>query len=206
MNLKYSKNDTALVLVDPYNEVLSEGGKVWPKLREVAESVNLHSNLKKILNTVRNAGILVFIAPHRRWRPGDIEGWHHPLRVHKALKDYQLYAEGSFGGEWHPDFKPQQGDIICYEHWGMGGFAHTDLDLLLKQHNVQKIILVGMTAPGCVEATGRQGMELGYSVTLVTDATAAYTHELLRGAHELTGPLYAESIVSTEELLNQIAD
>jgi len=37
----YTKDDTALVLVDPYNEVLSEGGKVWPRLKEVAESVNL---------------------------------------------------------------------------------------------------------------------------------------------------------------------
>lgn len=204
MTIEYTKHNTALVLVDPYNEVLSEGGKVWPRLKDVAKSVNLHDNLKKILQAVRNAGIKVFIAPHRRWRPGDVEGWQNPTRVHRALRDYQLYAEGSFGGEWHPDFGPKNGDIVCYEHWGMGGFAYTDLDLLLRQNGIQNIILAGMTAPGCVEATGRQGMELGYSITLVKDATAAYTKELLNAAIELTGPLYAESIVSTEEIILQI--
>lgn len=82
MPIRYTKDNTALVLIDPYNEVLSEGGKIWPRLKEVAESVNLHSNLRKILSVVRREGILVVIAPHRRWRPGDVEGWNnHMLRM-----------------------------------------------------------------------------------------------------------------------------
>ena len=199
--MKYFKKETAIILIDPYNEVLSDGGKVWPKLKEVAESVNLHENIRKILKLSRSLGIKVFIAPHRKWRQGDVESWHHPMKAHRALKDYKLYAEGTFGGEWYPDFEPQEGDIVCYEHWGMGGFAHTDLDLLLRQHDIKSIILIGVTAPGCVESTGRQGMELGYAVTLVKDATAAYSFELMHAAHELNGPLFAESIVNTEELL-----
>lgn len=203
MSMNYKKNETAVVLVDPYNEVLCDGGKVWPRLKEVAESVNLHDNIKQILDAARRTGIKIFIAPHRRWRPGDVEGWLHPMRAHKALADFRLYAEGSFGGEWYPDFKPRAGDIVCYEHWGMGGFAHTDLDLLLRQHGIRNVVIIGMTAPGCVEATGRQAMELGFSVTLVKDATAAYTFELMHCAHELSGPLYAESILNTSELIEQ---
>lgn len=59
----------------------------------------------------------------------------------------------------------------------------------------------GMTAPGCVEGTGRYAVEHGYVVTLVRDATAAYTPELLRAAHEQTGPLWAGAIVTTGEIL-----
>ncbi len=201
---KYLKNNTALILVDTYNDMLSEGGKIWPRLKAVAESVSLHEHLRQLISAVRKAGIKVFFVPHRRYRPGDIDGWIHPGRAHQALRENQLYAMGTFGGEWHPDFGPKDGDIVCYEHWGMGGFEYTDLDLLLRQHGIKNLILAGMTAPGCVEATGRQGMELGYSITLVKDATAAYSLDLMRAAHELNGPLYAESIVTTKELLTQL--
>ena len=37
---------TALLLVDPYNDFLAEGGKLWPMVAEVATSVGLHDNLK----------------------------------------------------------------------------------------------------------------------------------------------------------------
>lgn len=201
---KYLKNNTALILIDTYNDMLSEGGKIWPRLKDVAESVNLHENLRQLVSAVRKAGIKVFFSPHRRYRPGDIEGWISPGRAHQALRANQLYAIGTFGGEWHPDFYPKDGDIVCYEHWGMGGFEYTDLDLHLRQHGINNLILAGVTAPGCVEATGRQGMELGYSITLVKDATAAYSFDLMRAAHELNGPLYAESIVTTKELITQL--
>ncbi|MGF7136968.1 nicotinamidase-related amidase [Paraburkholderia sp. EB58] len=44
-------------------------------------------------------------------------------------------------------------------------------------------------------------MELGYHVTLVRDATAAFSPEMMRAAHELNGPTFAHSIVSTAALL-----
>jgi nicotinamidase-related amidase len=48
-----------------------------------------------------------------------------------------------------------------------------------------------MTAPGCVEGTGRFALELGYAVTLVKDATAAFTKEWMHAAVELDAPTYA---------------
>ncbi len=48
-------------------------------------------------------------------------------------------------------------------------------------------------------------MELGYHVTLIRDATAAYSKEMMHAAHELNGPTYAHAILSTAELLDAIA-
>jgi nicotinamidase-related amidase len=84
------------------------------------------------------------------------------------------------------------------------GFAHTDLDQQLRQHGIDNVILAGMTAPGCVEGTGRYAMELGYTVTLVRDATAAFSMELLRAATELTGPLYADAVLATDDVLGKL--
>ena len=35
-NLKFDKEITALLVIDPYNDFISEGGKVWDRLRVVA--------------------------------------------------------------------------------------------------------------------------------------------------------------------------
>lgn len=47
-------------------------------------------------------------------------------------------------------------------------------------------------------------MELGYHVTLVRDATAAFGHEHMHAAHELNGPTYAHAILTTRELLDRL--
>ena len=63
------------------------------------------------------------------------------------------------------------------------------------------LILVGLLANTCTETTGRYAQELGYHVTLVRDATAAYTKEMMHAAHELNGPTYAHAILNTGELI-----
>jgi hypothetical protein len=60
-------------LVDPYNDFLAEGGKLWPFVKAVAGSVDLQAHLPEIMATVRAAGLQGFIVPHLRWEPGDYE-------------------------------------------------------------------------------------------------------------------------------------
>lgn len=99
------------------------------------------------------------------------------------------------------DFVPQPGDIVVKEHWAQSGFANTDLDFQLKQHGVTHVIAVGLLANTCIESTSRFAMELGYHVTLVRDATAAFNHERMDAAHDLNGPTFAHAILTTPELL-----
>ncbi|WP_219837216.1 isochorismatase family cysteine hydrolase [Paenibacillus sp. R14(2021)] len=201
MSNTYEPATTGLLLVDPYNDFLSPEGKLFPRTKEVADAVNTLEHLKKIVAAVRKAGIQVFFVPHHRSEPGDFDTWKHPTPYQLKAKQGQVFAKDSWGGEFHPDFQPQQGDVIAKEHWASSGFANTDLDHQLKMHGVQKIIVVGMLANTCIEATSRFGMELGYHVTLVKDATAAFTKEGMHAAHEINGPTYAHAILTTEELL-----
>jgi nicotinamidase-related amidase len=62
----YNPTRTGLLLVDPDNDFLSEGGKLWPRVKEVAEQVRLIENLKAVVETVREKNIQVFIVPHHR--------------------------------------------------------------------------------------------------------------------------------------------
>jgi nicotinamidase-related amidase len=63
-----------------------------------------------------------------------------------------------------------------------------------------------MVANTCVEATARCGAELGYHVTLVRDATAAFSSEAMRAAHEINGPTFAHAILMTDELIAALAN
>jgi nicotinamidase-related amidase len=197
----YDPTRTGLLFVDPYNDFLSEGGKLWPRVKDVAEQVGLIDNLKAIVATVRERNIQVFVVPHHRWEPGDYRRWKHANPSQIRSGESQLCAVGTWGGEWHPEFVPQEGDIIIKEHWAQSGFANTDLDQQLKQHGVEKVILIGLVANTCIESTGRFAMELGYHVTLVTDATAAFSPDMMHAAHKLNGPTYAHEILTTAELI-----
>ena len=49
------------------------------------------------------------------------------------------------------------------------------MDLQLKKPGIDKLIVMGLIADACVEATVRYAVELGYEVTMVKDATADYS-------------------------------
>jgi|SRR6185437_6116623 len=203
---KYPRKRTALLVVDPYNDFLSEGGLVWPRLKEVAEKVCLLENLRAIHAAVRALGIRIFIVPHRQWQPGDYETWLFVNPTQQGIMRRHSFAKGSWGGEFHVDFAPRAGDIVIHQHWGQSGFANTDLDMQLKQHGITHVVLVGLLANTCIESTGRFAMELGYHVTLVRDATAAASHTMMHAAHEINGPTFAHAIVTTKELIRALED
>ncbi|MGL6247411.1 isochorismatase family cysteine hydrolase [Pseudomonas sp.] len=197
----YVAAHTGLLLVDPYNDFLSEGGKLHGRAQSVADSVGTLANLKTVVAAIRKAGIQVVYVPHHRAEPDELAGWKYPNPSQQRSSHAQVFAAGTWGGEWHPDFQPAAGDVIVKEHWGASGFANTDLDFLLKQHGIDKVVVVGMLANTCIESTARFAVELGYHVTLVRDATAAFSAEAMHAAHEINGPTYAHSIVTTAELI-----
>ena len=71
----YDKDVTALLVVDPYNDFISEGGKLWPRIKVVAETNNCVPNMLKVLNSARQAKLRVFYVMHHGYRPGDYETW-----------------------------------------------------------------------------------------------------------------------------------
>lgn len=200
----YPADTTALLFIDPYNDFLAEEGKMWPALSEVSRSVGLHANLATMRAAARDAGWPIFILPHHRHRPEDFQGWTNLTPSQAAAHEYQLFAEGEWGGEWYEGFGPEPGDIVIKEHWGASSFANTDLDVQLRQHGITHVVFIGLIANTCIETSARYAAELGYHVTLVRDATAAMSAEAMHAAHEINGPTYAHAILSTAEIVQQI--
>jgi len=204
-NVTYDKRLTALVVIDPYNDFISEGGKVWNRLQGVAEANECVPHMLQVLDAARKAGLRVFYALHHRYRPGDYETWKYIAPIQKAAWSSKVFEYGTWGGEIRREFQPQPGDVVALEHWGSSGFANTDLDLQLKRHGIHQLIVIGLIAHTCVEATVRYAAELGYDVTMVKDATASYSDEHMHAALDVNIPNYASAIVTTDEIVEAIA-
>jgi nicotinamidase-related amidase len=201
----YGKEITALLVIDPYNDFISEGGKVWDRLKTVAEANDCVLHMLQVLNAARKTNLRVFYALHRRYRPGDYESWKYIAPIQKAAWSRKTFEYGSWGAEIRREFEPQPGDIVALEHWCSSGFANTDLDLQLKKHGIHQLIVIGLIAHTCVEATVRFAAELGYEVTMVKDATADYSDEEMRAALDINIPNYASAIVSAKEMVDTIS-
>ena len=204
-NLKFDKEITALLVIDPYNDFISEGGKVWDRLKTVAEANECVAHMLQVLNAARKAELRVFYALHHRYRQGDYETWKYIAPIQKAGWKSKAFEDGTWGGEIRGEFKPEPGDIVAQEHWCSSGFANTDLDLQLKKHGIHKLIVIGLIAHTCVESTVRFAAELGYDVTLVKDATADYSDEFMHAALVTSLPNYASAIVTTREVVDLIS-
>jgi ureidoacrylate peracid hydrolase len=204
-NLNFDKTITALLVIDPYNDFISEGGKIWDRLKTVAEANDCIPHMLEVLNAARKADLRIFYALHRRYRTGDYETWKYIAPIQKAAWSRKSFEYGTWGGEIRSEFKPQPGEIVALEHWGSSGFDNTDLDLQLKKHGIHQLIVMGLIAHTCVEATVRYAAELGYEVTMVKDATADYSDVEMHAALDVNIPNYANAIVTTKEVVESIS-
>jgi nicotinamidase-related amidase len=65
--MNYPSDRTALLIVGPYNDFMSEGGKLYDAIKQTAGACGMFENLRKLIPATRDAGMQVFIIPH-----------HHP--------------------------------------------------------------------------------------------------------------------------------
>lgn len=125
--------------------------------------------------------------------------------MQRAAWSRKTFEYGTWGGEIRPGFEPQPGDVVAHEHWCSSGFANTDLDLQLKRHGIEQVIVMGLIAHTCVEATVRFAAELGYDVTVVRDATADYSTPRCAPPSRSICPTTPSAIVTADEAVAAIA-
>jgi nicotinamidase-related amidase len=181
----YDNTDTAIVLVDPQNEVLSETGLAWPLVRESLQENNTIDNLERSFKAAKLHGFEVFISPHYFY-PTD-KGWklNGPLESDEAASGMfarkgVMSLDGLLGsgGDWLSRFRPyiEDGKSIVVAPHRVFGPETNDLVLQLRKPKITRVILGGMLANMCVESHLRELLEQGFEVAVVKDATAAPKH------------------------------
>ena len=183
--MKIHREGTAIVFIDPQNEVLSEKGLAWPLLHESLRENNTINNMERIFKSAKEHRFEVFISPHYFY-PTD-KGWkfNGPLESDEAssgmfARKGVLNLEGleGSGADWLERFKPyiQDGKTIVVAPHRVFGPETNDLVLQLRKRKISKVILGGMLANMCVESHLRELLEQGFEVAVAKDATAAPKH------------------------------
>ncbi len=85
-------------------------------------------------------------------------------------------------------------------------FVQTDLDAQLKALGVKNIVLAGFMTHMCVNSTAHGGFNLGYSPTIVANATATRPLQSANGKVLTAQEVFDGAIASTRDLYAAIAD
>jgi ureidoacrylate peracid hydrolase len=94
--LTYEPELTGLLIVDPYNDFLSEGGKLYELSRSTLEANNVVEHMRQVLAAARANGVQVFIAPHHRWRERDpYSRWKTMPPVQASAAKGHTFADGT---------------------------------------------------------------------------------------------------------------
>jgi len=180
-----NKIDTAVVFIDPQNEVLSDKGLAWGAVGESVKENKTVENMERIFKTGKENGFEVFISPHYFF-PTD-GGWkfNDPLETEEAetkmfARSGRLSLDGfsGSGADWLERFKPyiEDGKTIVVSPHRVWGPQTNDLVLQLRKRRISKVILGGMLANMCVESHLRDLLEQGFEVVVAKDATAGPRH------------------------------
>ena len=183
MNIQTS--DTAVVFIDPQNDVLSEKGANWGAVGASVTENRTVENMERIFNVAKTRGYEVFISPHYFYPTDSMWKFNGPLeadefKTHSFARTGSLTLTGfaNSGADWLDRFKPyiEDGKTIIVSPHKVWGPQTNDLTLQLRKRGISKILLGGMLANICVESHLRDLLEQGFEVAVVKDATAGPRH------------------------------
>jgi nicotinamidase-related amidase len=211
--MNWNSADTAVVFVDPQNDVLSPTGKNWAAVGASVTKNKTVEHMLSIFAAAKAAKLSVFISPHyfyptdHTWRfDGPLEA--DELRTGTFDRSGPLNQNGfvGSGADWLEEFKPfiEDGETIVANPHKVFGPRTNDLVLQLRKHGKSKVILGGMLANMCVESHLRDLLEQGFQVFVVRDATAGPRHPDWGDGYQAAMINYAflaHGVVATDEVV-----
>ena len=173
---------TALIIIDMQRDFLEPGGFGAALGNDVSR---LHAAVEpcgKVLAAAREAGLLV-IHTREGHRPDLTDA--PPLKVERGDPAMRIGAPGPMGrilvrGEPGHDIIPElypAADEPVIDKPGKGAFYQTDLELMLKNRNIETLLVCGVTTEVCVNTTVREANDRGFRCIVLSDCCASYFPE-----------------------------
>ena len=181
--------NTALVLIDLQNSVVSTQTKPY--------SVEyILSNTNKLIEAFRKKQmpiVLVNVKPAGAW-----------MNARKEVK-FPPFPDDEKAYKISDKVNADKNDICITKHtWN--AFFETELNNELKKKSVTHIVLGGISTSIGVEGTARAASELGYNITLATDAMTDRVESAHHHSIEIIFPRLGERGTTKEiiEMLNRV--
>ncbi len=202
--MSYPVNSTALLVIDPVNDFLSEGGAGYDLTKNTLKMNDVVSNLKRVIEGTRQAGIPVLFGP-MAYTMEDYadEQLQRKSGINRLMFERKMFLAGSWGADFHPDLQPQEKDTVLLPHKSCDVFT-TDLPEHLQRMGITHLVIAGMSANLCCESTGRHAMEAGFDVTFLSDAIGASSIPEYEASIHLNYPLLSNAVIKVDDFLAAI--
>ncbi len=178
----FDKAATALVIIDMQRDFLEPGGFGAALGNDVAQLARTIAPTARLLAAARAAGLLVIHtreghrpdlsdlppAKHRRGL--------HPQKIGDPGPMGRILVHGEAGHDIIPALAPQPGEPVI-DKPGKGAFWATDLDLILRNRGISRLVICGVTTEVCVNTTAREANDRGFDCLVLSDCTGSYFPE-----------------------------
>lgn len=154
-----ASSGTALMLIDLQRSFLDRSGGNF-----FEASVTIVDNLQKLLAAAREEERTVIHVAER----------HRPnIKDFESLKLPEHCVAGEADAEFFPGFGPGGEQEFLLEKRRVSAFFGTDLDLLLREQGIERIVIAGVKTNVCVRGTVSDAFSLGYRCLVVRDAVSS---------------------------------
>lgn len=173
-----TREGLGLLLIDFQNDFMSPGGFGEQLGNDVSKLRRIIEPTKSVLACARLAGLTVI---HTR------EGHRSNLSDLTSLKasgctsigkegssNGRSLIRGQWGNEIISELKPLDDSETIINKPGKGAFYQTDLELVLRNANIDTLIVCGVTTEVCVHSTVREANDRGIQCIVLEDCTASY--------------------------------
>jgi nicotinamidase-related amidase len=173
---------TALIIIDMQRDFLEPGGFGEALGNDVSRLQAAVKPCRAVLDGARRAGMLV-IHTREGHRPDLSDA--PPAKVERGTPSLRIGAPGPMGrilirGEPGHDIIPQLYPIAgepVIDKPGKGAFYQTELEVVLRNHRIDNLVVCGVTTEVCVNTTVREANDRGFRCIVLADCCASYFHE-----------------------------
>jgi nicotinamidase-related amidase len=192
---------TALLVLDPQNDLTNINGKLFMATKAVLNKFNVITNINRLTGSFRCAGATVIFSPIV-FSQGYPEAGNKPYGVMSSVIESKAMIKGTYGAEIDKQFNKQDEDTVI-ERSAIIAFEKTNLTQILKDKGITSLVLCGLLSDICVEGTMRAAYSKGFEVFTLTDATATLSLK----KHVITArynyPLFSK-VITTEQAISLI--
>lgn len=134
------------------------------------------------------------------WRTKNLPIFHIQ---HCSSNPNSILNETNSGNEFQDAVKPLEGETVIKKNVN-SAFIGTNLKELIDNAKITNLVIVGLTTDHCVSTTTRMAGNFGYSVYLVSDATATFNKKGLNGEEFSAELIHQTALASLNEEFAQV--
>ncbi|MFX1571979.1 MAG: cysteine hydrolase family protein [Promethearchaeota archaeon] len=208
---------TALIIVDMQKYQVKKDYVPYKLANKIAPGVfdyfvnevenKVIPNLQKLINFCHEVGITVIYTKYSSFMPDGSDLSKNLKIINQTSKS--LVGEVNFPYISHPssdiidELKPEDGDIVLQKNTS-GTFISTRLDSLLKNMEIETVLVSGVVTNFCVHATAREASDYGFQTIIVEDCCAAWSEDIHLAILKSFGLIYG-SILPYEKVIKKIS-